>query len=246
MPDFVILASPGSNNVSLSETSEQWYLHLWCLFSIRLFIKECLLNACCVPVGLFSTGNSTEQSMGVFKMGSWFLSLTLWSLPSSPSSLSPLACSSETLCWNFPFLCIFSRLASHHWNLRSQCQLLRKGISDFSIKRKYHTLLHMYDINMFYDLTFSYLLAYTCVYLCTHACVSATNTWRLSTTTLQASSAATLHNNSWINWLSFFILDSNTLKYMRVSRTKSFKNNKAIFVRFCFLIWVHLEYSVTV
>lgn len=131
-----------------------------------------------------------------FKVG---ICLCFW--PCNPITLSHhldghLGLSSEPLCWSFLFLWIFLWLApapSHHWNLRSQCQLFREGFSDLFFKKSIPYPSLFYDITMFYDLKFSYLLIYACVYLCIHVCMYVlfpvphpASMWRLWIATLYA------------------------------------------------------------
>lgn len=112
-----------------------------------------------------------------FKVG---ICLCFW--PCNPITLSHhldghLGLSSEPLCWSFLFLWIFLWLApapSHHWNLRSQCQLFREGFSDLFFKKVNTiplTFSWYYHVLWSEILLFIYLCMCIFMYPCMHVCI---------------------------------------------------------------------------
>lgn len=104
----------------------------------------------------------------------WEVGLCFWHCNPMALSHHPdghLAPSSEPLCWSFFFIWIFLWLApSHHWNLRSQCQLFREGFSDLSVKSVSHTPCHFFMLTCFLICNSLYLFMHVYSYISMHVC----------------------------------------------------------------------------
>lgn len=142
------------------------------MFFIHLFINECLLNPYYVPaLLLFSTGNSTEKSMTLFKMGSWSVSLTLWSLYSSPiiflvSLLAPPKLYIRTSFSSFHGWFLTTEISGH--NVRSLERVPLIFLSKVNPIPSCHLCMILICFMIWHSLI--YLLTHVCIYV--SVCVS--------------------------------------------------------------------------